>query len=77
MFGTTRVYAAICAAMIVALSGCGGSPVSPTNGSGTTVPTKQVIVLGDSLSVSPTKDQSFPAVLQGRIQDIGLRWTIV
>src|SRR5262245_64760994 len=74
MFGTTRLYAAIFAAMIIAASGCAGkSPVSPTNSSST----KQVVVLGDSLAVSPTKDQSFPAVLQGRIQDAGLRWIIV
>jgi acyl-CoA thioesterase-1 len=75
MFGTTRVYAGLCAAMIIAASGCAGkSPVSPSN---SPFSTKQVVVLGDSLAVSPTKEQSFPAVLQGRIQEAGLRWTMV
>lgn len=78
MFGTTRVCAVICAAMFIAAGGCAEkSPVSPTNRSGSPVSPKQVLVLGDSLAVSPTKDQSFPAVLQGRIQDAGLPWTTV
>jgi acyl-CoA thioesterase-1 len=33
-------------------------------------------VLGDSLSVTPTRAESFPAVLQTRIRDRGLDWIV-
>ena len=34
-------------------------------------------MLGDSLSVTPTRAESFPAVLQKRIDSVALPWTIV
>src|SRR5262245_58184345 len=37
---------------------------------------RRVVVLGDSLAVTPTVEQSFPSVLQTRIDNQGLRWTI-
>lgn len=58
--------------------GAGTSPSSPGQ-----VPTdarpqiRQVVVLGDSLAVSPSRAQSFPAVLQARIDGMGLPWTVV
>ncbi len=36
-----------------------------------------VVVLGDSLAVSPSLDASFPAVLQRRLDAEGLRWRVV
>jgi len=39
-------------------------------------PAARIVVLGDSLSVSPSLDQSFPAHLQARLDKQGLRWTI-
>ena len=38
---------------------------------------RRLAVLGDSLAVSPSPDQSFPAQLQTRISDQSLRWTVI
>ena len=38
---------------------------------------RTVVVLGDSLAVSPSRGESFPAVLEQRIQRAGLPWTVV
>jgi acyl-CoA thioesterase I len=37
----------------------------------------RVLVLGDSLAVSPSLDEGFPARLQARIAAAALRWTVV
>jgi acyl-CoA thioesterase-1 len=37
---------------------------------------RRLVVLGDSLSVYPSTDQSFPAELQRRIDEDGLRWVV-
>ncbi|HET7695185.1 MAG TPA: arylesterase [Vicinamibacterales bacterium] len=37
---------------------------------------RQIVVLGDSLAVSPSRSQSFPAVLQGRLDRTHPGWTI-
>ena len=37
---------------------------------------RRVVVLGDSLAVSPSRDESFPSELQARIARQGLRWTV-
>jgi acyl-CoA thioesterase-1 len=37
---------------------------------------RRIVVLGDSLAVSPSVDQSFPSQLQMRIVRQGLRWTV-
>ena len=65
------------AALCHGLSGASAhtSPSGGSNGPGTT--TRQVVVLGDSLAVAPTRDESFPAVLQRRISDLGLNSTVV
>lgn len=55
---------------------CGSSPASPTAANPLTPP-KRAAVLGDSLAVTPTLEQSFPARLQARIDAQGLRWTVV
>lgn len=55
--------------------GCGSSsPAAPTPGA---LPIQRVAVLGDSLAVSPSLEQSFPARLQARIDEQHLRWTVV
>jgi acyl-CoA thioesterase-1 len=46
----------------------GPSSVSPTN---------RIVVLGDSLSVTPSRAESFPSVLQKRIGAAGLLWTVI
>ena len=37
---------------------------------------RRVVVLGDSLAVSPSPDESFPSELQARITRRGLPWTV-
>ena len=66
---TWAIAAVLCTA-------CGASPASPSPSSATTPP-KRAAVLGDSLAVSPTLEQSFPARLQARVDAQGLRWTVV
>lgn len=36
----------------------------------------RIVVLGDSLAVSPSRTQNFPAELQKRLNDAGMRWTV-
>jgi acyl-CoA thioesterase-1 len=38
---------------------------------------RTIAVLGDSLAVSPNKEESFPSVLQDRVEARQLAWTIV
>lgn len=56
------------------------SPTSPTSpplpaGSGAGV-ARRVVVLGDSLAVTPSRSDSFPAQLQRMIEREGLGWTV-
>lgn len=37
---------------------------------------QRVVVLGDSLATYPSRDESFPAVLQRRVTESGLQWTV-
>jgi acyl-CoA thioesterase-1 len=61
-------------AAAVALAGCESSSTGPS-GIGTTIPA--VLVLGDSLAVSPSMAEAFPAQLQVRITRAGLNWRIM
>ena len=78
----TRIYvrpalAAACFAMVALAAGACASrsqPTAPTEG--TAARAMRIVVLGDSLAVSPTRDESFPAVLQARLTAIGLNWTV-
>src|SRR5687767_109792 len=57
---------------------CGKAAASPTAPS-IAVPTsvRDVVVLGDSLAVSPSRAQAFPAHLQTAIERLGLPWNVV
>ena len=60
----------------VAVASCGG-PVLPTDPSRVpATPIGRIVVLGDSLAVSPAIAESFPARLQGLLDAAGYRWTI-
>jgi acyl-CoA thioesterase-1 len=61
---------------LTAIGACAArsQPTAPTEGAA--VATKRIVVLGDSLAVSPTREESFPAVLQARIAAQGLSWTM-
>lgn len=76
---TARRYQLSCSLLALALAAtsCGrsASPTAP----GATIPdaTRRVIVvLGDSLAVSPSRAESFPAVLQSRLNAAHPGWTI-
>jgi acyl-CoA thioesterase I len=58
---------------------CGGSAVATATGPSATAPTsvRRVVVLGDSLAVSPSMAEAFPAHLQHMIDRHGLPWTVV
>jgi acyl-CoA thioesterase-1 len=76
--GTVSAPAVLCCAVLAAAgvsSGCanGSRSVSP---SGVPVEVRRVVVLGDSLAVSPSREESFPAVLQRRIAELDLPWTV-
>jgi acyl-CoA thioesterase-1 len=66
--------AALTALVAAALSGaCGAQATSPSPSDPSA---RRIVVLGDSLSVTPTRAESFPAVLQTRIKDRGLNWVV-
>lgn len=67
-----RVSALLLAAALAA--GC-ASNTAPTTGRPHVVP--NVVILGDSLAVSPSPDQNFPAVLQKKLDDAHLDARIV
>ena len=64
-------------ALALAATSCGrsASPTAP----GTTTPEasrRTIVVLGDSLAVSPSRTESFPAILQSRLTAAHPGWTI-
>ncbi len=60
-------------AMIVA--GC-QSDSNPTSPSASTAIVRRIAVLGDSLATSPSAAQSFPSVLQARVEAQSPRWNV-
>jgi acyl-CoA thioesterase-1 len=67
--------------LIVALlcGACGSTPNSPSASPPATVAppaVQRIVVLGDSLAVSPSPNESFPARLQSRLSAAALRWTV-
>ena len=65
------IVAALCVA-------CGSTPSSPSASVPAASPPaiQRIVVLGDSLAVSPSPDESFPARLQARISAAALRWAV-
>jgi acyl-CoA thioesterase-1 len=59
----------------VAAASCSADPVS-ASGVPERAATSRVVVLGDSLAVSPKPAESFPAILQGRMVELHLSWTV-
>jgi hypothetical protein len=53
---------------------CGSSstPADPSS-----APARAALVLGDSLALSPSRSEAFPALLQARIAREGLRYTVL
>lgn len=75
-FGSSVLAAigAVASAVVVA----GACHSHPTSSSPTDVSsaTRHVVVLGDSLAVTPSRDESFPSVLQTHVRDRGLGWIV-
>src|SRR4051812_12620536 len=69
----TAVRLSLCCYLAVIAASCSStaSPAAPSTGStptpAATIAPQRVVVLGDSLSVSPTPGESFPSVLQQRL----------
>jgi len=57
-----------------ALTGACSSPAAPEPASNAVI--RHVVVLGDSLAVTPTVAESFPSRLNARIVQQGLPWTV-
>ena len=72
---TFRIRALACLLATCLVAACGASPSAPTAAS-TSAIVRQVVVLGDSLAVTPSMSESFPAVLQTRVAAAGLRWAV-
>jgi acyl-CoA thioesterase I len=55
------------------------APTSPTRGGDEAAPAApgRIVVLGDSLAVSPSRTDNFPAALQRRLNSGNRRWSIV
>jgi acyl-CoA thioesterase I len=71
-----RISAALAVGAALVLSGCGSNaartlPTSPDPAS-----IRRIVVLGDSLSVSPSMAEGFPTYLQRRIEDQRLPWAV-
>jgi acyl-CoA thioesterase-1 len=61
---------------VVAMTACGAHAM-PTAPSASNPSVPVVAILGDSLSVSPSREGSFPAVLQRKLEAEGLQWRVV
>lgn len=64
------LFTVVAAALAVACS----SPAAPASSSN--LPARRVVVLGDSLAVTPTLAESFPSRLNARMVQLRLPWTI-
>jgi hypothetical protein len=68
-----KLFGRVFLACAVLSAACGAnSPTAPGSSR-----SRVVAVLGDSLAVSPSRDESFPAVLQARIDEAALDWLVV
>jgi acyl-CoA thioesterase I len=66
---------------MVAATACdsNAAPTSPTSGvdEASSAAPGRIVVLGDSLAVSPSRTDNFPAALQRRLNSSNRRWSIV
>jgi acyl-CoA thioesterase I len=64
-------------AAAVAIACGAGTPVAPTQAAAAPPAVRRVVVLGDSLAVSPSRAQAFPAQLQVMVERAGLPWAVL
>lgn len=72
---SNTIHAIACLIVTASLVGACGSASTPTAPSSSTL-VRRVVVLGDSLAITPTVAESFPAVLQSRMAGGSLPWTV-
>jgi acyl-CoA thioesterase I len=65
-----------CLAAALATGSANAAGAEPTIPQGRNAGTGSIVVLGDSLAVSPSRTQNFPAELQKRLDAAGLHWTV-
>lgn len=70
------IWSALAAALIVAACGSRSAATAPSAVSAEPAAVRRIVVLGDSLAVSPSTNESFPSELQARIARQGLRWIV-
>jgi acyl-CoA thioesterase I len=75
-FRFRAVVAVVTAVLSVGCGGSGTTPAAPSPAPTNPPPIRAIVVLGDSLAVSPSPEQSFPARLEARVAESGLRWTL-
>jgi acyl-CoA thioesterase I len=73
VFSRFRYLSVLVPVSVLIACGSSSSPTSPSKVSDS----RRIVVLGDSLAVTPTRNASFPAILQQRIARAGLDWTVV
>jgi acyl-CoA thioesterase-1 len=72
-----HVCCSLAAAALAIACGAGVTPVDPTGVTNPPAVVRRVVVLGDSLAVHPSLEESFPAMLQRRIDRRALPWTVL
>ena len=71
----SQLYVSLAAALTASCGSDAAAPAAPTPIA--SVPGgRQIVVLGDSLAVSPSRAQAFPAILQARLDGTHPGWTI-
>ena len=76
--GTLARHLSFClTASVVAASCTAASPNAPTSSGTASARPGRILVLGDSLAVTPTRADSFPALLQTRLDARSAGWTVV
>ena len=76
LFARPQLYVSLAAALAVAACRSATSPTETEPPAPAGPAAREIVVLGDSLAVSPSRAQSFPAVLQTRLNDAHPGWTI-
>jgi acyl-CoA thioesterase I len=72
-----HVWCSLAASIVAIACGSDATPVDPTPVADPPAVVRRVVVLGDSLAVHPSAQESFPAMLQRRIDRRALPWTVL
>lgn len=70
------IHRALCPLALAMIAASCDGEAGPTSPSATVGPMHRIAVLGDSLAVSPSRAEGFPAVLQARLDERRLNTTV-